>query len=150
LFRHYWVVAKLMLTTFATVILLVYLGTFREMAGMAADPVADLDAVKNASPLIHSVLALIVLMIATVLGVYKPGGMTAYGRRMHEHRRATRTSLPRSLLRLRSSLRWCIYWGRIVARVRTDRAIPAVHDIRSRSLVGGADPPRSRALAELI
>ena len=93
LFRHYWVVAKLVLTAFATVILLVYMGTFRQMAGVAADPVVDLDAVRNASPLIHSVLAFIVLVITTVLGVYKPGGMTAYGRRMHEYRRAAASEL---------------------------------------------------------
>lgn len=77
LFRHDWVVAKLVLTMFATVILLIYMGTFRQMAGVAADPVVGLDAVKNVSPLIHGVLAFVVLTIATVLGVYKPGGRTA-------------------------------------------------------------------------
>ena len=38
LFRHYWVVLKLGITVFATVILLIYMGTFRQMAGVAADP----------------------------------------------------------------------------------------------------------------
>lgn len=42
LFRHYWVALKLAITAFATVILLVYMGTFREMAGVAADPVVEL------------------------------------------------------------------------------------------------------------
>ena len=79
LFRHYWVVLKLVITVFATIILLVYMETFRVMAGMAADPEVDLAAVRNASPLVHSILALILLLIATVLGVYKPFGMTAYG-----------------------------------------------------------------------
>jgi hypothetical protein len=41
LFRHYWVVLKLGITVFATVILLIYMGTFRQMAGVAADPVMD-------------------------------------------------------------------------------------------------------------
>ena len=86
--RHYWVVAKLGLTLFATIILMIYLGTFRQMAGVAADPVIDIAAVRNASPLVHSVLALIVLSVTTVLGVYKPFGLTAYGRYKHEVGRA--------------------------------------------------------------
>lgn len=81
LFRHYWVVVKLGLTVFATVILLIYMGTFRHMAGVAADPAADLDVVRNASPLLHAALALLVLLVATVLAVFKPQGMTPYGRR---------------------------------------------------------------------
>ena len=81
LFRHYWIVLKLGITVFATVILLIYMGTFREMAGVAADPVMDLAAVRNASPIVHAILALILLLAATGLGVYKPFGMTDYGRR---------------------------------------------------------------------
>ena len=80
LFRHYWVVLKLGITVFATVILLIYMGTFRQMAGVAADPVLDLAVVRNASPIVHAILALVLLLAATVLGVYKPFGMTAYGR----------------------------------------------------------------------
>ena len=87
LFRYYWVVLKLGITVFSTVILLVYMGTFRQMAGVAADPVLDLAAVRNASPIDHAVLALILLLAATVLGVYKPLGMTDYGRRKHKELR---------------------------------------------------------------
>jgi hypothetical protein len=95
LFRHYWVVLKLLITAFATVILLIYMGTFRQMAGVAADPVVDMAAVRNASPVVHSVLALLLLLAATVLGVYKPLGMTAYGRRKQKGRgqAASSTSL---------------------------------------------------------
>jgi len=93
LFRHYWVVLKLGITVFATVILLIYMGTFRQMAGVAADPVMDLAAVRNASPIVHAVLALALLLAATVLGVYKPFGMTAYGiRRLDEQRRFVSSS----------------------------------------------------------
>jgi hypothetical protein len=56
------------------------MGTFREMAGVAADPVADLDLVRNPSPLVHGILALVLLVVATVLAIYKPFGMTPYGR----------------------------------------------------------------------
>ena len=87
LFRHYWVVLKLLVTVFATVILLIYMGTFRQMAGIAADPVVDLDVVRNASPIVHAILALILLIAATVLGVYKPFGMTPYGTRKYDAQR---------------------------------------------------------------
>lgn len=87
LFRHFWVVLKLGITVFATVILVIYMGTFRQMAGVAADPVVDLVAVRNASPIVHAILALILLLAATVLGVYKPFGMTDYGRRKYKEQR---------------------------------------------------------------
>jgi hypothetical protein len=83
LFRYYWVVLKLGITVFATVILLIYMATFRQMAGVvAADPVVDLAAVRNASPIVHAILAFILLLATTVLGVYKPFGMTRYGERL--------------------------------------------------------------------
>ena len=94
LFRYYWVVLKLGITVFATVILLIYMGTFRQMAGVAADPVVDLAAVRNASPIVHAILALVLLVAATALGVYKPLGMTAYGERKFEERRR-RNSAPK-------------------------------------------------------
>jgi hypothetical protein len=87
LFQHYWVVFKLLLTIFATTILLIYMETFRVMAHIAADPTADLALVRNASPRFHAVLALIVLLIATVLAIYKPRGVTPYGWRKQRERR---------------------------------------------------------------
>ena len=95
LLRYYWVVLKLGITVFATVILLIYMGTFRQMAGVAADPVMDLPMVRNPSPIVHAVLALVLLVAATVLGVYKPFGMTAYGeRRLEEQRRPVSARIP--------------------------------------------------------
>jgi hypothetical protein len=87
LFRHYWVLFKLLINVFATVILLTYMGTFRYMAGVAADPGADLALVRNPSPTVHAVLALLVLLVATVLAVYKPRGVTPYGRRKQREQR---------------------------------------------------------------
>jgi hypothetical protein len=89
LFRHYWVALKLAITAFATVILLVYMGTFRDMAGVAADPVVELGLVRNPSPLVHAILALVLLVVATVLAIYKPFGLTPYGRRQLATERAT-------------------------------------------------------------
>ncbi len=81
LFRHYWVLFKLAITAFATMVLLMYMQTFRLMAAAAADPSVDLGMVRNDSPALHASLALVLLLLATVLAVYKPRGMTRYGRR---------------------------------------------------------------------
>ena len=111
LFRHYWVVLKLLITVFATVILLIYMGTFRQMAGIAADPIVDLEVVRNASPVVHSILVLILLIAATVLGVYKPFGMTPYGTRTYDAQRqaissATLISRPASAVDRATAARW--------------------------------------------
>src|SRR5688572_19893250 len=50
LLRHYWVLFKLLITVFATIVLLIYMETFSFMAGVAADPTADLGVVRNSSP----------------------------------------------------------------------------------------------------
>jgi hypothetical protein len=79
-FRHYWVVFKLVINVAATVVLLVYMDTFAVMAEVAADPRVDLAAVRNASPLLHAGGALVLLIVATTLAVYKPRGTTPLGR----------------------------------------------------------------------
>lgn len=81
LFRHYWVVFKLVINLLATTVLLAYMNTFRHMAAVAVDPNAELVAVRNSSPLLHAALALILLVVATALAVLKPRGLTPYGRR---------------------------------------------------------------------
>ena len=92
LFRHYWVLFKLLITVFATIVLLIYMETFSFMAGVAADPSADLGVVRNASPGLHAALGLLVLLVATVLAVYKPRGMTRYGRRKQQEERRNKKS----------------------------------------------------------
>jgi hypothetical protein len=81
LFRHYWVLAKLVINLFSTIVLLMYMETFSFMAEVASDPSANLGEVRNASPLLHASAALVLLLVATVLAVYKPRGMTRYGQR---------------------------------------------------------------------
>lgn len=99
LFRHYWVLAKLLINAFSTIILLTYMETFNLMADVAADPGADLSMVRNTSPLLHAALALLLLLVATVLSVFKPRGMTSYGqrkqRKQREQRRALQPGKPR-------------------------------------------------------
>lgn len=81
LFRHYWVVFELGLTVVATGVLVLYMQTFEYLAWVAADPGVGLEAVRNFSPVLHSVAAALVLLVATVLAVYKPRGLTRYGPR---------------------------------------------------------------------
>jgi uncharacterized membrane protein len=88
LFRHYWVLFKLLINVVATVVLLLYMDTFRALADVAADPRAELGLVRNASPLLHAVAALVLLLAATTLAVYKPRGLTPYGRRKQREQRA--------------------------------------------------------------
>ena len=89
LFRHYWVVFKLLINVFATVVLLIYMETFRQMAMAAGDLSTELHAVRNPSPLLHAVLALVILLVATVLAIYKPQGVTPYGQRKRGERRTS-------------------------------------------------------------
>jgi hypothetical protein len=88
LFRHYWVVVKLAINVFSVVILMIYMKTFRAMAVTAADPGSELAAVRNPSPVVHAILALAILLVATVLAIYKPRGLTPYGSRKQEEDRA--------------------------------------------------------------
>ena len=89
LFRHYWVLIKLLITVLATILLLVHMQPVGhlahvvavttlargELAGLRVQLVADAGA------------ALLALLVATTLSVYKPRGMTPYGwRKYHEQR----------------------------------------------------------------
>jgi hypothetical protein len=90
LFRHFWVLFKLLINLVSTIVLLIYMETFTYMADVAADPEADLSEVRNASPALHAALALLLLLVATTLAVYKPRGMTRYGRRKQQEQRKSR------------------------------------------------------------
>ncbi len=84
LLRHHWILAKLAINVFASIILLMYTQTLGYLAAVAADrSVSDSDllAQRDPSPLIHAGGALVLLVVATVLSVYKPRGMTRYGAR---------------------------------------------------------------------
>jgi hypothetical protein len=84
LFRHYWVLAKLLINLFATVILLMYMGTLDYFADLASGPASstgDLSGLRSPSPALHASLALLLLLVATTLAVFKPRGMTPYGER---------------------------------------------------------------------
>ena len=86
LFRHYWVLAKLLLTVFATIILLIKMELIGSAAHLAAEPNlsrADLRAA-GIQLAIHAAGGLLVLLVPVVLSVYKPAGLTRYGwRKQH-------------------------------------------------------------------
>ena len=81
LFRHYWVVTKLLLTIFATILLLLHTQPIDRVAAVAAR--SDLpsgDLLQLRLQLVgDAAAALFVLFVTTTLSVYKPWGMTAYG-----------------------------------------------------------------------
>lgn len=84
LFRHYWVVAKLVINVFATLVLLAYMDTLDLLRDLAAQPTLsahDLEALQSPSPVLHAGAAAGLLLVATTLAVYKPRGLTRYGQR---------------------------------------------------------------------
>jgi hypothetical protein len=97
--RHYWVSIKLVLNLVTTAFLLIYtqeIGYFSGIASRMPLSSADMHTLRGADSLAHSVLALVVLLIAMGLAVYKPRGLTQYGRRKQaeEHRGAGRSLTP--------------------------------------------------------
>jgi hypothetical protein len=73
------------------VVLLMYMQTLSYLAGVAAETTLsndDLGVLRTPSVVLHSVLALLLLLVATVLAVYKPRGMTRYGARQRHEQRA--------------------------------------------------------------
>ncbi|HET9873664.1 MAG TPA: DUF2269 domain-containing protein [Propionibacteriaceae bacterium] len=84
LFEHYWVVFKLGLNLAATTVLLLYsqsLGYLADLARNGNLTSADVAQLRDPTHLVHSVGALIILTLTTILAVYKPRGKTRYGRR---------------------------------------------------------------------
>jgi hypothetical protein len=78
LFRHYWVVVKLLLTVFAIVVLLVKMELIGYAARLAAETTlsrADLRAA-GIQLVVHAAGGLLVLLVPAVLSLYKPPGVT--------------------------------------------------------------------------
>lgn len=99
LFRHYWVIYKLLITIFTTAVLLVYLRTLALLADLARDAtlaVGTLESLHTPTVVLHASVALVFLLVATALAVYKPQGMTAYGRRKERERIANDPGSPSS------------------------------------------------------
>ncbi|HZI62533.1 MAG TPA: hypothetical protein VFD62_17595 [Pyrinomonadaceae bacterium] len=87
LFRHYWVLVKFVITVLAAVILFMYTQTLEQLGATARDTTLTIDALRNGSPVLHSGLAVLALLVNTTLSVYKPRGMTKHGRRKQREQR---------------------------------------------------------------
>jgi hypothetical protein len=94
LFRHYWILAKFLLTIGAIIILLVHTNAMREAAtrasGVAGVTLSNVRSHLGAGGHLGDVqiqlavaagAGLLVLLTTTTLGVYKPWGKTRYARR---------------------------------------------------------------------
>jgi hypothetical protein len=80
LFRHYWVLAKLLLTVIATIVLLLKLKLIGYIAGVAGTTLSIADLREARIELaVHAGGGLLVLLVVTTLSVYKPWGRTRYG-----------------------------------------------------------------------
>lgn len=83
LFRHYWVMAKVLLTLLATTVLLLKLEPIGHLARAAAETTFSVSnlAGLRISLLVHAAGGLLVLLGTAALAIYKPQGLTQYGQR---------------------------------------------------------------------
>ena len=88
LVRQYWILAKLLLTVVATIVLLVQMEPIGLLARAAETTLSGADLPLQIRLLIHAGGGLLVLLVPMVLSVYKPWGMTQYGRRKQQRDRA--------------------------------------------------------------
>jgi hypothetical protein len=90
LLSHYWVLAKLLINVLASIILLMYVQSLGSLASIAAASTvseAQLLSLRGSDSVEHSGAALLALLVATLLSVYKPRGMTRYGQRQQDEQR---------------------------------------------------------------
>ena len=81
IFRHYWVVAKLLITVGASLLLLLHMRVVSAVAGAASSDALAVDHLRD--PRMQLVAdagaAGIVLLVAILLSVFKPLGQTGFG-----------------------------------------------------------------------
>jgi hypothetical protein len=80
-FRHYWVLIKLLITVLATVVLMIHTQPIDALAAATAAANVTADAYRSVRVqiVVDAAAALIALSVATVLSIYKPKGLTPYG-----------------------------------------------------------------------
>ncbi len=93
LFRYYWILLKFGLALFATIALLIHQFAVmavaaKRVSGAAAETLFSADFGPLKTELVRAPsLAILLLLVVTTLGVYKPWGLTRYGRRKQQERR---------------------------------------------------------------
>lgn len=90
IFRHYWVVFKLLISILSTVILLVHMRPIAFLAKVAAEgALANPEHRQLMVQLVFdSSAAIVALLVAVGLSIYKPQGLTKYGRRKIREQKA--------------------------------------------------------------
>jgi hypothetical protein len=99
LFRHYWVLVKLLLTTFATIVLLAKMPLINYAARRATETKLSNANLRAAGIqlAVHAAGGLLVLLVVTALSVYKPWGLTNYGQRKQQERRYEPSRSPQTV-----------------------------------------------------
>lgn len=89
LFRHYWIIAKLIITVLSTIIFVIHMRPISHLAHLALEgTLISSDPSLRIQMVAASGAGLIALITVTALGVYKPRGMTAYGwRKQYKERK---------------------------------------------------------------
>ena len=81
LFQHYWVVMKLVITILSTIVLVAHLNPIGLLTSVAATtlsrPAVDVAGLRRLL-VAASVAALLVLLLLTILSIYKPRGLTGW------------------------------------------------------------------------
>lgn len=83
LFRHYWIVAKLAITVLASVLLIVHMQIANRMAGVVSNTTLGSGDFRGLriQLMADAAAAVVVLLVATALSIYKPQGLTPFGRK---------------------------------------------------------------------
>jgi len=99
LFRYYWIVMKFGLAIFATIALLIHQFAViavaaKRVSGAAAETLFSAEFGPLKTELVHAPsLSIVLLLVVTTLGVYKPWGLTHYGLRKQQERRRVQQQL---------------------------------------------------------
>lgn len=86
LFRHYWITVKFFLAAAGSLILLFHMRVVGQMSGVARSTslaIGDFGDLRI-QLVVHAVGGLLLLIAATVLSIYKPWGITPYGKRKQQ------------------------------------------------------------------
>lgn len=96
LLRHYWVLLKLSITIVSIVLLLVHMQpvTLLARAAMATPPSVAALGKLRVQLIADSSLALLALLANITLAMYKPAGLTPYGRRKQRESAGSNQNLP--------------------------------------------------------
>jgi len=93
LFRHYWIITKLVINILSVLVLVLHLQPINYLARAATEStLSSADHSLQLQMVIASGAALGAILAATALAVYKPRGVTPYGwRKQYEERASSQT-----------------------------------------------------------